>query len=80
MFVALKPVKMRLYREKKGMSRQALSVAANVAAPIISKAEAGRYVPYDAELQRIAQVLGVADPADLMCPLDVSDDEEVEAK
>ena len=75
MIVDLKPVKMRTYRERRGMSRQKLAVVSNVAAPTIGKVESGRYIPYDAELQRIAQALGVEDPADLLQPLDA---EEVE--
>ena len=70
MYVTLKPVKMRRYREQKGMSRQALAASSRVSAPTIGKTESGRYIPYDTELQRIAVVLGVDNPADLLEPIE----------
>lgn len=74
MYVDLKPVKMRKYRERRGMSRQTLAVVSNVSAPVIGKTESGRYIPYDCELERIAKALGVDDPADLMRPIGDGDE------
>ena len=72
-YVKLVPVMMGEYRERLGMSRQKLAQASNVSSPNISKAESGRYIPYDCELERIAEALGVDDPADLMKKREVPD-------
>jgi len=71
MYANLKPVRMKAIREERGMSRQALSACSNVSPAIIGKTEAGRYIPYDPELDRLAAALGVDDPAMLLEPLEV---------
>ena len=52
-----------------GMTRNALARAAELDAATVGRIEAGRLVPYDGQLTKIAQALGVEDPETLMEPL-----------
>lgn len=74
------PTKLKLIREEKGMTRAALAKAACMGPTMISWIETGRFIPYPNQLLKLAAVLDVKDPAELVTPIrivieEVGDDE-----
>lgn len=57
---------------EKRLSNSKLALASRVSAPRIGQIRSGRYIPYDIELSRIADALGVDDPESLLVPLDAA--------
>jgi ribosome-binding protein aMBF1 (putative translation factor) len=56
---ALKIKRLRILREKRGMTRLALALQSRVSPPDVSRIESGRLIPYPAQLERLAAALGV---------------------
>lgn len=65
----LTPVKMQAVREEQGLSRSKLARMAELQPTMITWIETGRFVPYPAQLDRLARVLDVSDPEELLEPL-----------
>lgn len=65
----LEPVKMENVRKKRGMTRAALARAAGMQAGTITWIETGRFIPYESQLAKLAEALGVDDPESLLEPL-----------
>lgn len=53
-------------RRERGLTKAALARAAGVQPNVVTWAEAGRYKPYPVQLEKLAVVLGVADPETLL--------------
>lgn len=66
------PVFLDTVMHEKRLSNSKLAVASRVSAPRIGQIRSGRYIPYDIELSRIADALGVDDPESLLVPLDAA--------
>lgn len=66
------PVFLDTVMYEKRLSNSKLAVASRVSAPRIGQIRSGRYIPYDIELSRIADALGVDDPESLLVPLDAA--------
>lgn len=64
----MQPVMMRAIREAKGLNKSQLAFAAKMQPNIIGWIESGRFIPFDSQLAKIAAVLGVEDPEELMRP------------
>ncbi len=67
-------MKIRVQEQKRrelGISKAELARRANVQANVIGWIEAGRFRPYEVQLQRIAGVLGVDDPETLLDEIEV---------
>lgn len=65
----LAPVKMQAVREGRGLSRAKLARMAELQPTMITWIETGRFVPYPSQLERLAGVLEVSDPEELLEPL-----------
>lgn len=65
----LEPVKMENVRKKRGMTRADLARAAGMQAGTITWIETGRFIPYESQLAKLAEALGVDDPESLLEPL-----------
>lgn len=70
----LKPTKLREFREAAGLSRSELARKAKMQASDVGMAESGRFIPYDVQMRRIADVLGIDNPDTLLEPLEVEPD------
>lgn len=62
----MKPRKMREIREGAGMNKAELARRTKMQASIIGWIEEGRYYPYSSQLEKIAEVLNVKNPDDLL--------------
>jgi len=58
-------------RREIGITKAELARRAHVQANTIGWIEAGRFKPYPVQLERIADVLGVADPSSLLDEIEV---------
>lgn len=67
---ALTPVALRSFREARGWTRSELGRRATMQASLITQIESGRFIPYDSQLEKLARALNVADPDELMKPLE----------
>lgn len=61
-------------RREAGMTKAELSRASGVQPNVITWAEAGRFLPYPVQLEKLASALGVADPTTLLDKLEVNVD------
>lgn len=65
------PVRMREAREAARLTREKLGAKSGVSPSLIGQIESGRFIPYDSQLNRIAEALGVENPDELLEPLGV---------
>lgn len=72
--MALVTVDLKRIRENAGYSRSELARLARMQASTITNIESGRFIPYDSQLKKIADVLGVDNPESLLQPLRVVGD------
>ena len=70
MIAQMKPRKMREIRERVEMNKSELARRTKMQASTIGWIEEGRYYPYPSQLERIAEVLGVEDPLELLEEVD----------
>jgi DNA-binding XRE family transcriptional regulator len=64
-------------RHRQKLSQQTVAQRADLAQTIVSAIERGRVNPTSRELDAIARVLGVADPAVLLHPVQIQEEEGV---
>ena len=60
------PVALKKVRESRGLTKAQLARKANMQPGVIGWIESGRFVPYESQLNNIAAVLKVEDPATLL--------------
>lgn len=72
MIARLKPVAMKSARERLGMTKAQLARVTGMQAGTITWIECGRFVPYESQLTKIAEALGVEEPESLLEPIEVA--------
>ena len=78
MIAKMRPVKMMLIREDRGITRAELSRRAGMQANMIAWIETGRFHPYPSQIEKIAKSLSVCDPQTLLDQIEeVGNDELV---
>lgn len=65
----MKPTALSKYREDRGMNRSDLARATGMQAGTIAWIETGRFVPYDSQLNKLAEALDVDDPEMLLAEI-----------
>ena len=61
---------LKTFREQAGISRSELARRAGMQSSTVGLIEAGRFVPYDTQLQKLAKALQVKDPESLLIPIE----------
>lgn len=67
----MKVTVMEVLRREQGLSKAALARKADVQPNLVTWVEAGRFVPYPSQLEKLADALGEPDPERLMEPVEV---------